>query len=72
MARMLATLDIALRAAAIALLALIAVVVLRDFGCKVAAQLAAALAAGRRSLQSVRHLDFPSSSARKPALPAHR
>jgi AraC-like DNA-binding protein len=43
---MLSTLDIALRAAAIALLALIAVVLLRDFGRRSAAQLAAALAAG--------------------------
>ena len=43
---MLATLDIAFRAAGMALLVLIAVVLLRDFGTKVAARLAAALAAG--------------------------
>lgn len=43
---MLATLDIVFRTASIALLALIAVVVLRDFGGRAAARLAAALAAG--------------------------
>ncbi len=43
---MLATLDIAFRAAGISLLVLIAVVLLRDFGAKAAARLAAALAAG--------------------------
>jgi AraC-like DNA-binding protein len=42
----LATLDIAFRAAGTSLLVLISVVVLRDFGTKAAARLAAALAAG--------------------------
>ena len=43
---MLSTLDIALRAASIALLMLIAAVLLRDFAGRAAARLAALLAAG--------------------------
>lgn len=43
---MFSTLDIALRAASLALLLLIAVVLLRDFGARAAARLGAALAAG--------------------------